>query len=45
VVKLESDLLKAALAGNADKLLRLYKKLLLAKYALAIAESRQVDRD
>jgi len=42
VAELEGDLLKAALAGNSDKLLRLYKKLLLAKHALTTLESGQV---
>jgi hypothetical protein len=41
VAELEGDLLKAASAGNSEKLLRLYKKLLLAKHALTTVESSQ----
>ncbi|MFZ2445247.1 MAG: DUF5661 family protein [Syntrophobacteraceae bacterium] len=41
VAELEGDLLKAAVAGNPEKLLRLYKKLLLAKHALTTVESGQ----
>lgn len=35
VAELEGDLLKALLAVNSEKLLRLYKKILHAKHALA----------
>ncbi len=42
VAELEGDLLKAASAGNSEKLLRLYKKLLHAKHSLAKVESDQV---
>lgn len=42
VAELEGDLLKAALAGNSEKLLRLYKKLLLARNVLAAVESAQI---
>jgi len=45
VAELEGDLLKAALAGNSEKLLRLYKKLLPAKHALTTVESRQLSAD
>lgn len=45
VAELEGDLLKAALAGNSEKLLRLYKKLLLARNALAAVESAQIATD
>ena len=40
VAELEGDLLKAAVAGNAEKLLRLYKKLVQAKQVLSAAESK-----
>lgn len=42
VAELEGDLLKAALAGNADKLLRYYRRLILAKHALTAVESKSV---
>jgi len=42
VAELEGDLLKAALAENSEKLLRLYKKLLLARHALTAVESTQI---
>lgn len=42
VAELEGDLLKAALAGNADKLLRYYRRLILAKHALTTVESKSV---
>ncbi|MGA2401186.1 MAG: DUF5661 family protein [Syntrophobacteraceae bacterium] len=45
VAELEGDLLKAALAGNSEKLLRLFKKLLLAKHALTAVESGQIGAD
>ena len=45
VAELEGDLLKAALAGNSEKLLRLFKKLLLAKHALTTVESGQIGAD
>jgi hypothetical protein len=45
VAELEGDLLKAALAGNTEKMLRYYKKLLLAKHALTAVESRQTGAD
>jgi len=35
VAELEGDLLKASLVGNSEKLIRLYKKLLHARHALA----------
>jgi hypothetical protein len=41
VAELEGDLLKAALSGNAEKLLRVYKKLLAAKNELAKVEVEQ----
>ncbi len=41
VAELEGDLLKAALAGNTEKMLRYYKKLLSAKQVLIMAESKQ----
>jgi hypothetical protein len=43
VAELEGDLLKAALADNSEKLLGLFKKLLLAKHALTTVESGQMD--
>lgn len=42
VAELEGDVLKAAVAGNADKLLKLYKKLVKAKLTLSKAEAEQV---
>lgn len=42
VAELEGDLLKAALDGNSEKLLRLFKKLVLAKHALTAVESGQI---
>jgi hypothetical protein len=42
VAELEGDLLKASLAGNAAKVDSLYKRLLQAKYALSLAESKQL---
>jgi hypothetical protein len=42
VAELEGDILKAALAGNAEKLLRYFKKLVLAKHALTTVEAGQV---
>ncbi len=44
VAELEGDLLKAALAGNSEKLLRLFKKLLVAKHALTTVESGQIEQ-
>jgi len=44
VAELEGDLLKAALAGNSEKLLRLFKKLLVAKHALTTIESGQIEQ-
>ncbi len=41
VAELEGDLLKAALSGNSDKLLKIYKKLLAAKNELAKVELEQ----
>jgi hypothetical protein len=43
VAELEGDLLKAAIAGNSEKLLRLFKKLLAARHALTTVESGQVN--
>ncbi len=45
VAELEGDLLKAAVAGNSDKLIRLFKKLLPAKHELTTAELRQLGAD
>jgi hypothetical protein len=45
VAELEGDLLKAALAENPEKLLRLFKKLIQAKHALTTVESRQFGAD
>jgi len=42
VAELEGDVLKAALAGNSEKLLRYFKRLVLAKHALTTLESDQV---
>lgn len=42
VAELEGDILKAALAGDSEKLLRYFKKLVLAKHALSTLESAQV---
>ena len=42
VAELEGDLLKAMLAGNAQKLASLYKKLVAAKFELSEAESEQL---
>jgi hypothetical protein len=40
VAELEGDLFKATQAGNADKVLRLYGRLLAARAALAAAEAQ-----
>ncbi|MHC1725774.1 MAG: DUF5661 family protein [Syntrophobacteraceae bacterium] len=45
VAELEGDLLKAAASGNAEKLLRYYRKLLLAKHALTTLESKEIGSD
>lgn len=45
VAELEGDLFKAAQAGNSEKLLRLFKKLLPARHALTTLESRQIGSD
>lgn len=42
VAELEGDIFKALLAGNSEKLLRYFKKLVLAKHALTTVESAQV---
>lgn len=42
VTELEGDLLKASLAVNSEKLVRLYKKILHAKHALAEVGSDQI---
>ncbi len=42
VAELEGDILKAVLAGNSEKLLRYYKKLIFAKHAVTALESDQV---
>lgn len=42
VAELEGDLLKALLAGNAQKVAALYRKLLAAKLELSQAESEQL---
>jgi hypothetical protein len=39
VAELEGDLLKAVRAGNADRVLRLYHRLLAARAVLATAEN------
>jgi hypothetical protein len=44
VAELEGDLLKATLAGNADKVLRLYGRLLAARAALGAAEAQAAAR-
>ncbi len=41
VAELEGDLLKAALAGNTEKMLKYYKRLLTAKQVLVTAETEQ----
>ena len=40
VAELEGDLLKAAAAGNAEKALRLYRRLVTARAALTAAEAQ-----
>lgn len=45
VAELEGDILKAAAAGNPEKLLRLYKKLLQAKLVLSKAEVGQMPQE
>jgi hypothetical protein len=42
VAELEGDLLKATLAGNAQKVATLYKKLVAARWELGQAESEQL---
>jgi hypothetical protein len=42
VAELEGDILKALVAGNSEKLLRYFKKLILAKHALTTLESGQI---
>ena len=42
VAELEGDILKAAGAGNTEKLLRYYKKLVQAKLVLSKAEAEQM---
>ncbi len=42
VAELEGDLLKAACAGDSEKLLKVFKKLLMAKSVLSAVESKQV---
>lgn len=42
VAEIEGDMAKAAADGNADKLLAKYKKLVIAKKAVADAEARLV---
>jgi len=42
VAELEGDLLKATLAGNAQKVASLYKKLIAAKLELSQAESEEL---
>jgi len=42
VAEIEGDMAKAAVAGNAEKLLAKYKKLLEARKALAEAESKAI---
>jgi hypothetical protein len=42
VAELEGDLLKATVAGNTQKIIALYKKLVAAKHELGQAESEQV---
>jgi hypothetical protein len=44
VAELEGDILKAAVAGNAEKLLKLYKKLAHAKLVLSNVEAGQVPK-
>jgi hypothetical protein len=42
VAELEGDLLKATLAGNAQKVVSLYKKLIAARLELSQAESEEL---
>ena len=42
VAEIEGDMAQAAAAGNADKLLAKYKKLVIAKKAVADAEAKLV---
>ena len=43
VAELEGDLLKAARAGNAEKALSIYRRLLTARAALSAAEAQAVE--
>ncbi len=43
VAELEGDILKAVLAGNSEKLLRYFKKLILAKHAITTLELNQIN--
>lgn len=45
VAEIEGDMAKAAAAGNADKLLAKYRKLVQAKLALAEVEDRLTGKD
>ncbi|MEN6440405.1 MAG: DUF5661 family protein [Syntrophobacter sp.] len=45
VAELEGDILKAVLAGNSEKLLRYFKKVILAKHALTRLEAGQIGSD
>jgi hypothetical protein len=45
VAELEGDILKAVLTGNSEKLLRYFKKLIVARHAVAALESGQVGTD
>ena len=42
VAELEGDILKAVLTGNSERLLRYFKRLIVAKHALSTLESVQV---
>ncbi len=44
VAELEGDLLKAVIAGDKDKVERLYRKLVVAKYELSQAELAQMEK-
>ena len=43
VAEVEGDLLKAAVAGNAEKVMRLYRKLIAARAALFAQEQARLD--
>ena len=43
VAEVEGDLFKAVVAGNADKVARLYRKLIAARAALFAQEQARLD--